>query len=406
MAGRLYRKKPGGPWYGWYYTPEGKPKYFCTKQIDKEAARHELRKRERSESSPNRVPTDERRTEEALRYLVDQANTKDWSPSTRDMFRKKAGHLLRLLGDTALCDLSSDDVQAYINTRLGERAARETVRKELSVLRAALREAKIPPAGIVLSFSAKYIPRDRYLTREQFKRLLEKLTPGRALWVTVAVYAGARLSELERMNWEDINLTAGWIKVRGTKTAGARRPVPIPEALNSVLRRIPKKLRVGLVIGAWPNVRRDLAAACKRAGVPRVSPNDLRRTYASWLKQSGVDSAVVAKLLGHSSTRMVDLVYGRLADETLSAAVENLPKVPGSKWVVEPGAKRARESRQAQARRTRKNQVAEEKTEENEEDRGVPRAGIEPATRGFSVPVQHDITTRLHKVFPRTGSRR
>ena len=62
----------------------------------------------------------------------------------------------------------------------------------------------------------------------------------------------------------------------------------------------------------WPNVRRDLAVACRHAGIPRVSPNDLRRTFASWLKQRGVDSMVVARLLGHSSTAMVERVYGRL----------------------------------------------------------------------------------------------
>ena len=30
------------------------------------------------------------------------------------------------------------------------------------------------------------------------------------------------------------------------------------------------------------------------------------------MKQAGVDSAVVAELLGHASTRMVDRVYGKL----------------------------------------------------------------------------------------------
>jgi integrase len=44
----------------------------------------------------------------------------------------------------------------------------------------------------------------------------------------------------------------------------------------------------------WVNVRRDLAAACRRAGIERVTPNDLRRTFASGMKQGGEDSAVVA----------------------------------------------------------------------------------------------------------------
>ena len=77
----------------------------------------------------------------------------------------------------------------------------------------------------------------------------------------------------------------------------------------------------GPIAGAWPNCRRDLHAACDRAKIPHCSPNDLRRTFASWLKQRGVDSGVVARLLGHTSTKMVDFVYGKLDLETLARAV-------------------------------------------------------------------------------------
>jgi len=94
----------------------------------------------------------------------------------------------------------------------------------------------------------------------------------------------------------------------------------------------------------------------RSVGVLRVSPNDLRRTCATWMKQEGVDSAVVAKLLGHTSSRMVYLVYGQLANETLARAVADLPAAPAR------AAKRAKAVRSA-----------------------VPRGGIEPPTRGFSV---------------------
>ena len=75
--------------------------------------------------------------------------------------------------------------------------------------------------------------------------------------------------------------------------------------LAEALRRV--KLASGLVVTKWMNVRRDLAKACLRAKIPIATPNDLRRTFASWLKQAGNDSLVVAKLLGHSTTRIVEL---------------------------------------------------------------------------------------------------
>ena len=66
---------------------------------------------------------------------------------------------------------------------------------------------------------------------------------------------------------------------------------------------------------------------CNTTGrsIPNVTPNDLRRTFASWMKNQGVDSAVVAALLGPKSTRMVDLVYGKLDPSTLAAATALLP---------------------------------------------------------------------------------
>ncbi|MGH7179913.1 MAG: tyrosine-type recombinase/integrase, partial [Tepidisphaeraceae bacterium] len=54
-------------------------------------------------------------------------------------------------------------------------------------------------------------------------------------------------------------------------------------------------------------------------------PNDLRRTFASWLVQQGVPLLTVATLMGHSSTRMVERVYGRLSKQNLDSAIALLP---------------------------------------------------------------------------------
>lgn len=60
-------------------------------------------------------------------------------------------------------------------------------------------------------------------------------------------------------------------------------------------------------------------------GVPRVTLDDLRRTFASWSVQAGVPAKVIANLMGHTSTRMVDLVYGRVGPSDYEAAIAKLP---------------------------------------------------------------------------------
>lgn len=272
--------------------------------------------------------------ETCLAAFLDTASL-DKSLATRRCYAQKAGHLARLLGAIVLPALHMRDVEHFLSLRLQEGAARETCRKELVVLRQALRFAKrrgwLPEVSLdryFPSFAAPYRPRDRYLTAEQAAALLAELAPGRRLWVCVAAWAGLRLSEVEGLRWTDVDFDTAVLRVRGNKTDGSFRIVGLAPDLLALLRD--RRAVAGPIVQPWPNVRRDLAVACARAGVPRVTPNDLRRTFASWLVQAGESNFVVSKLLGHSTTKMVDLVYGQLNTATLRSSVAKLPELPVS----------------------------------------------------------------------------
>ena len=96
----------------------------------------------------------------------------------------------------------------------------------------------------------------------------------------------------------------------------------------------------------WENVRRDLDAACIRIEkklnpgfdhgpdklskrlravppkpFPSVSPNDLRRTCATWLRAQGVPPHLIAPVMGHRDSRMVERVYGRLPIDDLAKRI-------------------------------------------------------------------------------------
>ncbi len=330
MGDRPFRKNPGGPWYGWFYTPDGQRIRFCTYCTDRRAATLALREREREAFAPARATTDAGTLEDALRYMIEDSSS-DVAEATLGMYAQKAGHLLRLMGSIEMRALHHDDVQRYVNARLAEKAARGTVQKELIALRRTLALAKqrgklrTDPRDLIPKFKAPYTPRERYLRPEQVEALLAVLEPGRRLWVALAVFTSGRLSEVERLRWEHVNLAEGTILLPGRKTARSRRRVPIRPELAALLEALPT--RDGPLVEPWANVRRDLAVACKHAGVPKVTPNDLRRTFCSLLKQQGTDSMVVARLMGHSSTRMVDLVYGQLAPETYTAAMRAFPAI-------------------------------------------------------------------------------
>ncbi len=247
------------------------------------------------------------------------------------MYRDRGGHVARLLGADDVNALDSARVGEYADERTSEGASPETVRKELVTIKRALETAKEhghflgEPRATMPRWRVRYVPRKRWLTPAELDKLLAALGNDRhRRWVLLAVYTGGRYSEVAAITWADVDRRAGTIRVAGTKTDGSDRHVPIPAPLKPLLTHPGAPGEA--VAGTWPKVCRDLARACTKAKVPRVSPNDLRRTYASWLVQAGTSSYVVAQLLGHKTSRMVELVYGRLSPETLATAVKSLPR--------------------------------------------------------------------------------
>ena len=238
------------------------------------------------------------------------------------MFRTKSGHLLRLL-PPHLADINARTVAAYFEAREVEGAHYATLSKELSALKATLRSAKqcdlysgdignLKPIWVKPS----YVPRETFISWEDVPKLLAALEPARRAVVAFITATGARWSEAMSFQPGDLDRACWSILIRGTKTRKAWRNFIVPEAFRGLLDH------VGGAFAPWGNVVRDLEIACKHAGVPRVSPSDLRRTFASLLVQGGTPLSDVATLLGHASTTMVFKVYGQQTAKTLAQRVK------------------------------------------------------------------------------------
>lgn len=327
--GRIYQRKPGGTWHGYWTDIRGQPQRQSLRTRDQQVARAKLRKLELGSTDP--AAHSHLTLREAIGNMLSVVAV-ERAAATHGAYTQKGHHLTRLLGaDTQLDAVTRESVLRYIATRQTETASNSTIHKELVVLRKALEEARTRGLwvgsieSVVPKVRVVYRPKEVWLDEHQAERFLAKVTPRRRLWVTLAMWGGLSLGEVERLRWEHIDLGRGKMRVPGTKRTSRWRVVPItPRLLEALTAAAPRKL-LGPIVTRWRNVRRDLARAAELAKVPRVTPNDLRRTYASWLKNQGTDSAVVARLLGHTSTKMVDLVYGRLSEETLAEAVGRLP---------------------------------------------------------------------------------
>lgn len=394
---KIYRR--GGVYYAWIF---GERK--STKAHDRQAALVIARQFEREAAAardpahraahgPAQEPHVATVAEATAAFLVERRDAAI-SRGTMHCYSIKARHLARILGDqTALAEVTAERVDAYASQRLDEQASRNTIGKELTVLRGILSLARRrglyaadPRAVLPSGWETGYQPRRRALSADEAGALLSalaKVLPHRAAWVALALATGARRSEVERIRREDVRMVDGAILVRGTKTERSDRVVPILSLTRPFVQAaLAWGEHAGRLVKPWSNVGRDLPAALVGLGYVRATPNDLRRTLATWLRASGVEASLVAEVLGHADSRMVERVYGRLAPGQLGAAVEaRLATSAGEagRGVLNLSGTGTHARDTGDARDNREATIPA--------GFSVPRDGIEPPTRGFSVPV-------------------
>ena len=387
----------GKIWWCWFYDHRGKRHRESTHQTDRTLARKAARRIEREFfDAPDRAPLP---LDEAYAMMMASAERKRRSAATLDFYLKKSKPLLRLLGAaTDVHDLNLARAEAYWDIREEEGAGLHTVKKELGALRTALRHAKrhgryegdpscVMPDGL----DNAYTPGDRALTTDEYHKLRAALAPKRRPHLDAYVGLGMSDSVLYRITASDVDFSQKVVRVPGTKTAHRERWIPINDDLCETLSKQARRAEPGApLFEPWSNVRRDLHSACERAEIAPVSPNDLRRTFATWLAEAGVAELVVASLMGHANSAMVRRVYAKIGTNAKRAAIRGLPTLgtPNeaattvTAGVTEKAPNRGRSGRHG--RRASTHQKA--KTPQNSGVSGVPRDGIEPPTRGFSIP--------------------
>lgn len=345
---KLFKKKDNPNWYCWFWIGSGRQKKRikrCTNTAERRTAELVAAKLERQAVEEAEYPekhlqataTMSQALDLLLRDRAGRVRAGKASPGTVSCYGSKRKILEAALGSSCLLrDLSSSVIDSFIEGRRRLGRKETTIFKEVVTLRCALRLAKRAGmwAGEVerifpLGFSSGYKPKSRFLSHEELFGLLAELIPDRAALVAFIVATGARLSEAHRTRWVDVDQVHWHVHLPGTKTEGARRTVPIVtkwqfNLLAHALRHA--EGQDGLLFTPWldGNRFRDLNAACKAAGISPCSPNDLRRTTAQWMRRDAVPLELVSPIMGHRTTRMVELVYGRLSAQTLQCRLASV----------------------------------------------------------------------------------
>ena len=153
--------------------------------------------------------------------------------------------------------------------------------------------------------------RDRRLSSKEEFELLASAVPDMRDAVVFAVETATRRGELARMEWQDVDLTAGTAAIRETKT-GEPRTIPLtPRAGATLMQRLLANLLSGKSrnqVFPWRDegsISHAFADLCRELKIEDLRWHDLRHEATSRLFERGLGLQEVAAITGHKTWTML-----------------------------------------------------------------------------------------------------
>lgn len=296
-------------------------------------------------------------------------------PSTRNEYRRMLDKLIGpYIGDIELKDpaLNTETVKAWV-AKVSEQYARVTVRKALTLLRSAMRDAvynglalKDPTFGVKVKKDD--CKRKNSLTQEGVRVVrgvleIAELNPS-LLGVKIALYTGMREGEICALRWKNVDPARGELTVeeaigrdgsrfylKAPKNSGSSRTVYFGNELAAdfIERRkaveaecnaagikfSPEMFVLGNIRGEFlrplylSNKWRGLASALELKGTRGIRPSfsDLRHTFATMAVAAHVDIKVISESMGHSNSAMTLNTYADATVEGKQRAAQTMQAV-------------------------------------------------------------------------------
>ena len=235
---------------------------------------------------------------------------------------------LKQEGIGSLKDVDKHVIRSYLAHLMDEGFVRTSIARKLSAIRSffryLVREEMLAASPAATTSSPKLDRRlPTFLTIDEVERLLEAPNLNspqgkRDRAIMELLYAcGLRVSELAKLNVEQIDLATDEIIVRGkgSKERLVLMGKPAAEALGSYLRKGRPELfgaKIRMTNAVFINryggrltersVQKMLQEYAGSAGIEKkVHPHLLRHTFATHLLNGGADLRVVQELLGHAN---------------------------------------------------------------------------------------------------------
>jgi integrase len=238
-------------------------------------------------------------------------------------------HFERLVGRCNSKQIKQNAIDKYILER-GKEVIRSTVNKDIRNLRAFINWCR-KNRYVNGEIEIKELKEDERpvisLGHTQIKKLLSTSKRYKTMWMRIllALGTGLRLRDIEIWRISDIDFENSYVTTRSKKTRKSMGSRPVPVPIMAELKKYVSGLDAkqeniftdNFSRYRWKKIRQKL-------GLDDFTFHDLRKTFGSVLAQRGVSTAVIQKLLEHSSPDLTNKVYTNV-DPVLRHAVDQIP---------------------------------------------------------------------------------
>ncbi|MCR2784078.1 MULTISPECIES: site-specific integrase [unclassified Microbacterium] len=257
------------------------------------------------------------------RFLASKAGRAPRTVETYEHSVRKV--IVPRIGDLAVSEASSERLQRLLDTITrengpGEAKKARAVLSGMMGLAARSDAVKTNPVRELAAIEAKAVGAVPVPLAE-LPGLLEKVRGDERLQamdmvdlIEFIAGTGVRISEAVALDWADVDLDAGVVTVRKSKTTAGERRITVPARVLGVLSA--RERSDGPVFPTPLLKRRDrrnTAAewqeARKRLGLPDYTFHSFRKTVATALDQAGLTARDIAEYLGHANPSLTMNTY-------------------------------------------------------------------------------------------------
>lgn len=261
------------------------------------------------------------------------------SPTTVSTYQDYIRNAFTDIQDHDICEITQEMIQISVNIAAATRSPK-TIRNYHGFLSAVFGVYR-PDMTLRTTLPQKIVTEIVIPTEDEIKRLMDAAsgTP-MEIPVLLAACCGMRRSEIAALTWKDIDFNKGTIRIKEalvydkdndlvektTKRTASTRTIRMFPIVEDALRRHKDETgaKDGHITIEPDRITHRFEHLLNKAGCPHYRFHDLRHYTVSVMLSLNVPIKYVSSFVGHSSTRMVETVYGHIMASKKTSVEEQM----------------------------------------------------------------------------------